>query len=129
MITDTVGNDLGLVAERGSIKTRALFTAVGYPSVCLMSSKVEAKTSAGISDIFLQLFPTSSITGAPKRAAISHTKALKITPGEIYMAAIGMIAPGRQLQFGVAIRIAWVNNRSRSGRCRAGGGIVRDSDA
>ena len=94
-----------------------------------MTSKVEAKTSASIADIFSQLFPAASITGAPKRAAMSHIKALENTPREIYTGAIGMIAPGRQVQFSVVIRTAWVHNRSGAGRYGAGGGIVWHSDA
>lgn len=129
MITDMVRNDLGRVAERGSVKTSALFATEGYPTVWQMTSKVEAKTSASIADIFSQLFPAASITGAPKRAAMSQIKALENTSREIYTGAIGMIAPGRQVQFSVAIRTAWVHNRTGAGRYGAGGGIVWDSDA
>jgi para-aminobenzoate synthetase/4-amino-4-deoxychorismate lyase len=56
MITDMVRNDLGRVAERGSVKTSALFVTEGYPTVWQMTSKVEAKTSASIADIFLNCF-------------------------------------------------------------------------
>ena len=129
MITDMVRNDLGRVAERGSIKTSAVFTTEVYPSVWQMTSKLEAKTSASIADIFSRLSPAASITGAPKKAVMSHIKALRNTPRENFTAAISMIAPGRQVQSSVAFRTAWVNNRSRAGRYRAVGGIVRDSNA
>ena len=129
MITDMVRDDLGRVAERGLIKTSALFATEMYPSVWQMTSKLEAKTSASIADIFSQLSPAASITGAPKRAVMSHINALRNTPREIFTAAIGTIAPGREVQFSVAFRTAWVNNRSRAARYRALGGIVRDSDA
>mgnify|MGYP001306155967 FL=1 len=129
MITDMVRNDLSRVAERGSVKTSELFATEGYPTVWQMTSKVEAKTSASIADIFSELFPAASITGAPKRAAMSQIKAMENTSREIYTGAIGMIAPGRQVQFSVAIRTAWVHNRTGVGRYGAGGGIVWDSDA
>ena len=129
MITDMVRNDLGRVAEPGTVKTSALFATERYPTVWQMTSRVEASTSASVADIFAQLFPAASITGAPKRAAMGQIKALEKTPREIYTGAIGMIAPGRQVQFNVAIRTAWVENRTGAGRYGAGGGIVWDSDA
>jgi para-aminobenzoate synthetase/4-amino-4-deoxychorismate lyase len=129
MITDMVRNDLGRVAEPGTVRTSALFATERYPTVWQMTSRVEASTSASVADIFAQLFPAASITGAPKRAAMGQIKALEKTPREIYTGAIGMIAPGRQVQFNVAIRTAWVENRTGAGRYGAGGGIVWDSDA
>ena len=59
---------------------------------------------------------------------MSHIKTLEKTPREIYTGAIGMIAPRRQAQFNVAIRTAWVDNRTGTARYGAGGGIVWDSD-
>ncbi len=89
-----------------------------------MTSRVAAYTAASVGDIFAQLFPAASITGAPKKAAMSHIKTLEKTPREIYIGAIAMIAPGRQAQFNVAIRTAKVVNRTGTARYGVGGGIV-----
>ena len=128
MITDMVRNDLGRVADPGTVKVDQLFATEQYPTVWQMTSRVAAQTTASVADIFAQLFPAASITGAPKKAAMSHIKTLEKTPREIYTGAIGMIAPGRQAQFNVAIRTAWVDNRTGTARYGAGGGIVWDSD-
>ena len=129
MITDMVRNDLGRVADPGTVKVDQLFATEQYPTVWQMTSRVAAQTTASVADIFAQLFPAASITGAPKKAAMSHIKTLEKTPREIYTGAIGMIAPRRQAQFNVAIRTAWVDNRTGTARYGAGGGIVWDSNS
>ncbi|GIS20533.1 MAG: hypothetical protein CM15mP120_24490 [Pseudomonadota bacterium] len=54
-----------------------------------MTSTVHAQTKASLVDIFRTLFPAASITGAPKRAAMSHIAQLEKTPRGIYTGAIG----------------------------------------
>ncbi|HCG69962.1 MAG TPA: aminodeoxychorismate synthase, component I, partial [Gammaproteobacteria bacterium] len=127
MITDMVRNDLGRVAVPGTVKTSELFATQQYPTVWQMTSRVEAQTQASVADIFTHLFPAASITGAPKRAAMEHIKSLEHSPREIYTGAVGFIAPGRQVQFNVAIRTTWVENATGIARYGAGGGIVWDS--
>ena len=72
MITDMVRNDLGRVADPGTVKVDQLFATEQYPTVWQMTSRVAAQTTASVADIFAQLFPAASITGAPKKAAMSH---------------------------------------------------------
>ena len=129
MITDMVRNDLGRVAKPGSVKVSELFALERYPTVWQMTSSIEAETNASVTEIFKQLFPAASITGAPKRAAMSSIAKLEKTPREIYTGAIGYIAPKRQAQFSIAIRTTWIDQRSGQATYGAGGGIVWDSVA
>lgn len=128
MITDMVRNDLGRIAQPGSVEVSQLFALEQYPTVWQMTSRVEARTKARVTQIFQQLFPAASITGAPKKAAMEHIQELESTPREIYTGAIGTIAPNRQAHFNIAIRTAWINNQTGVARYGAGGGVVWDSD-
>ncbi|MDA8702597.1 chorismate-binding protein [Pseudomonadales bacterium] len=129
MITDMVRNDLGRVAKPGSVKVSELFALERYPTVWQMTSSIEAETDASVTEIFKQLFPAASITGAPKRAAMCSIAQLEKTPREIYTGAIGYIAPKRQAQFSIAIRTTWIDQQSGQATYGAGGGIVWDSVA
>ena len=129
MITDMVRNDLGRVARPGSVKVSELFALERYPTVWQMTSSIEAETDASVTEIFKQLFPAASITGAPKRAAMSSIAQREKTPREIYTGAIGYIAPKRQAQFSIAIRTTWIDQQSGQATYGAGGGIVWDSMA
>lgn len=126
MITDMVRNDLGRIAEPGTVTVSELFAMEDYPTVWQMTSRIEAQTRASVTDIFRQLFPAASITGAPKRAAMEHIRSLEPTPREIYTGAIGYIAPNRRAQFNIAIRTAWISKGSQA-NYGAGGGVVWDS--
>jgi para-aminobenzoate synthetase/4-amino-4-deoxychorismate lyase len=127
MITDMVRNDLGRIAEPGSVQVSKLFAMERYPTVWQMTSRVEARTQASVTEIFRELFPAASITGAPKRASMLHIRDLETTPREIYTGAIGYIAPKRQAHFNIAIRTALIDNASGVARYGAGGGVVWDS--
>ena len=72
MIVDLLRNDLGIVAETGSVTVAALFEVETYPTVHQMTSTVSAKLKTGTSltDIFQALFPCGSVTGAPKRRSM-----------------------------------------------------------
>jgi len=127
MITDMVRNDLGRIAVPGSVTVSELFALEQYPTVWQMTSRIEAETQASVKDIFRQLFPAASITGAPKRAAMNHIRQFETAPREIYTGAIGFIAPNRQAHFNIAIRTAWINKQTGVARYGAGGGVVWDS--
>ena len=128
MITDMVRNDLGRIAERGTVHADELFNVQAHPTVWQMTSAISAQTKAPLAEIFKHLFPAASITGAPKRAAMQHIAALERRPREVYTGAIGYLAPGRQAHFSIAIRTAWVRHDTGYAEYGAGGGIVWDSE-
>jgi para-aminobenzoate synthetase / 4-amino-4-deoxychorismate lyase len=129
MITDMVRNDLGRLADVGSVSTGQLFHLEAHPTVWQMTSTVTATTDAALADVFGALFPAASITDAPKRRTLEIIRELENEPREIYTGALGIIEPGGDAQFSVAIRTAWVDKRDQRIEYGVGGGIVWDSDA
>ena len=124
MIVDMVRHDLGRVAETGSVTVPHLFAVEKYPTVWQMTSTIEARTSASLSDIFHALFPPASITGAPKVKTMEIIAQLEPSPRRIYTGAIGFIAPGRRAQFNVAIRTLLLDRRTGRAEYSVGGGIT-----
>jgi len=127
MIVDMVRNDLGRIARIGSVNVPELFNTERYPTLWQMTSTVTAKTSASLTDIFSALFPSASITGAPKVGTMKIISELESTPRSIYTGSIGYISPGRKAKFNVAIRTALMDREAHTAEYGVGGGIVWDS--
>ena len=128
MIVDMVRHDLGRVAQPGSVKVDRLFEVERYPTVWQMTSIIEARTEAGLGEIFRALFPPASITGAPKVRTMQIIAELEPLPRRIYTGTIGFLAPGRRGQFNVAIRTLLMNRQTGCAEYGVGGGITWDSD-
>jgi len=127
MIVDMIRNDLGRVAETGSVQVPELFKIEKYSTLFQMTSTVQAKTNASLNEIFSALFPCASITGAPKVSTMKIIVELETTPRKVYTGSIGYIFPNRKAQFNVAIRTALVNKNKAQAEYGVGGGIVWDS--
>lgn len=128
MIVDLLRNDLGRICSTGSIRVRDLFSVERYPTLLQMTSTVSGTLPAGIRwhEIFRSLFPSGSITGAPKISTMRIIRELEDSPRGIYTGAIGFIAPTGDACFNVAIRTLVVDKNSAN--MGVGGGIVYDSD-
>lgn len=129
MIVDMIRNDLGRVAQIGSVEVPQLFEVERYPTVLQMTSTVAAQTGASFVDLMTALFPCASITGAPKVSTMKIIAELETTPRGVYTGAIGYLAPGRSAQFNVAIRTVTLDRETGCAEYGVGGGIVWDSDA
>ena len=129
MIVDMVRNDMGRIADTGSVETVSLFDIEKYPTLWQMTSTVQARTSRPVSDILGALFPAASITGAPKKRTMEIIHELETAPRRIYTGTTGMIKPDGSAQFNVAIRTVLVDKTTGSAEYGVGGGIVWDSDA
>ena len=127
MIADMVRNDMGRVAAAGSVEAVALYDIEKYRTVWQMTSTITASTRASVCDIFRALFPSASVTGAPKVASMQLIAELEDSPREVYTGAIGYLSPGRRARFSVAIRTAVIDRKTGTGRYGVGGGIVWDS--
>jgi para-aminobenzoate synthetase/4-amino-4-deoxychorismate lyase len=127
MIVDMLRNDLGRIAEIGSVHVPKLFETERYPTLWQMTSTVTAKTSSSLTEIFSALFPCASITGAPKVSTMRIIKELEATPRRIYTGSIGYISPQRKAKFNVAIRTALIDREAQQAEYGVGGGIVWDS--
>ena len=127
MIVDMIRNDLGRIAEIGSVQAPELFKIEKYPTLFQMTSTVQAKTNASLDEIFTALFPCASITGAPKVSTMNIITELETTSRKIYTGSIGCISPNRKAQFNVAIRTALIDRENKTAEYGVGGGIVWDS--
>ena len=133
MIVDLIRNDLGRVAEFGSVNVSELFAVEQYNTVWQMTSQIEAQARADVDlvDVFAALFPSGSVTGAPKTATMGIIAALEDVPRNVYCGAIGVLSPpdsyAPRAQFNVPIRTVLVNINSRSAEYGVGGGITYDS--
>jgi para-aminobenzoate synthetase/4-amino-4-deoxychorismate lyase len=132
MIVDLIRNDIGKVAETGSVTTRDLFAVEQYRTVWQMTSIVEAtlRTDVSLQDVFSALFPCGSVTGAPKARSMEIIANVEDGPRGVYCGAIGFIPPGDGLDgasFNVAIRTAQVDYAEGVARYGVGGGITWDS--
>jgi para-aminobenzoate synthetase/4-amino-4-deoxychorismate lyase len=128
MIVDLVRNDLGRVAQTGSVKVEELFAVERYPTLWQMTSTViaELRPDASFHDVFRALFPCGSVTGAPKVRAMQLIAELEDAPRGVYTGAIGFFSP-RQTVFNVTIRTLELDGAH--GTMGAGSGVVIDSDA
>ncbi len=127
MIVDMVRNDLGRVAQPGSVETPRLFEIERYPTVFQMTSTVEARTSRGIPEIRAALYPAASITGAPKVSTMQLIAELEDDPRGSYTGAIGYLGPQRRAELNVAIRTVHFDRRRQLAEYGTGGGVVWDS--
>lgn len=128
MIVDLLRNDLGQLAETGSVRVDALFTLEQYPTVWTLTSTVSARVpAAGLDAVLTALFPCGSITGAPKIAAMRRIRQMEMAPRGLYCGSIGWLAPDGDFSLNVAIRTL-VLDAQGAGVYHVGGGIVHGSD-
>ena len=127
MIVDMIRNDLGRVARSGSVRVEELFRLETYETLFQMTTDVRARTAAPFTNILRALFPSASITGAPKVNTMKLIRDLEQDPRGIYTGSIGHIAPNRKAQFNVAIRTLSLDLKDHSATYGTGSGIVWDS--
>jgi para-aminobenzoate synthetase/4-amino-4-deoxychorismate lyase len=138
MIVDLLRNDIGRIAQTGTVEVPALFEVRRYSSVLQMTSTVRAKLRSGVdmAGIFDALYPCGSITGAPKRRTMEIISELETAPRGLYTGAIGWFQPSDHgvgdFCMSVPIRTLALQaprNGTRRGEMGVGAGIVYDSEA
>jgi para-aminobenzoate synthetase / 4-amino-4-deoxychorismate lyase len=129
MIVDLLRNDLGMIAQSGSVNVEKIFEIEQYPTVHQMTSTISAKVSetTSIVDIFKALFPCGSITGAPKISTMNIIADLENEPREVYCGAIGYITPNKEAIFNVPIRTVLIDHQTGNAVYGVGGGVTWDS--
>ena len=128
MIVDMVRNDLGRVAQTGSVKVLSLFDAERYPLQWQLTSRVTGEVGdASTEKLFAAMFPSGSVTGAPKHSAMGIINELEGSPRGVYTGAIGYLSPNGRGHFNVAIRTAVVDRERGVAEFGVGSGIVWDS--
>lgn len=106
MIVDLLRNDMGRIAQTGSVRVERLLEVEAWPTLWQMTSTIAAQTrpGTGLLQVLDALFPCGSITGAPKRQAMQHIATLEAGPRGPYCGAMGVVRPGGHATFNVPIR-------------------------
>ncbi len=128
MIVDMIRNDIGRVAETGTVEVPSLFETEVYKTVIQMTSTVRARVTKDIPGILCALFPCASITGAPKKRSMEIIADLEAEGRGLYTGAIGRLTPDLDCSCSVAIRTAVLDKRDRTMRYGCGSGIVWESE-
>ncbi|MFA4991292.1 MAG: chorismate-binding protein [Candidatus Omnitrophota bacterium] len=125
MIADLLRNDLGRIGT--DVKTLKLFEVTKYRTLYQMTSTVASRIDKDmpIYELFASLFPSGSVTGAPKIRAMEIIRELEHEERKIYTGAIGYITPDKDLFFNIPIRTLLIQDEI--GEMGIGGGIVWDS--
>lgn len=130
MIVDLLRNDIGRIAEVGSVRVPELFKVEPFATVHQMSSRVvgRLKGAPGLGDLLRALFPCGSITGAPKIRAMQIIREVEPYPRGAYCGSFGWMAPDGRAAFNVGIRTLRLSDGGRI-VLNVGGGVVQDSTA
>lgn len=130
MIVDLLRNDIGRLAKPGSVRVPELFAVERFASVLQMTSTItaEVEPSLGLSRLLQALFPSGSVTGAPKLRTMQIIHELEPSPRGIFCGSIGYVTPQNDACFNVAIRSLCVD-RAGQGVLGVGSGVVVDSQA
>lgn len=128
MIVDLERNDLGRVAEFGSVQVEGLYQLEHYARVMHQTARVKATLAEGkdVYDALAALFPGGSITGAPKIRAMEIIEELEPTRRGAYCGSIGYIGFDGDAEFNIAIRSLHLKDGQLD--YQVGGGIVWDSE-
>lgn len=127
MLVDLGRNDLGRVAEYGTVKVERLMSIEKYSHVQHLVSALSAFPREGFDrfDAFAACFPAGTVSGAPKVRAIEIISELEPTPRGVYSGAIGYFDYSGNMDTCIAIRTMTLEDGVA--RVQAGAGIVADS--
>ena len=128
MIVDLLRNDLGRIAEIGSVRVPVLCEVESFASVHHLVSTVEARLRPGLGpvDLLRAAFPGGSVTGAPKIRAMQIIDELEEAGRGPYCGSIAWIGFDGAMDSSIVIRTLVVTDTTLI--AQAGGGIVADSD-
>lgn len=127
MLIDLARNDVGRVAQIGSVEVTEQFTIERYSHVMHISSNVVGKLSSGKTamDVLRATLPVGTLSGAPKIRAMEIIDELEPVKRGIYGGAVGYLAWNGNMDTAIAIRTAIIKDGTLY--IEAGGGVVADS--
>jgi para-aminobenzoate synthetase/4-amino-4-deoxychorismate lyase len=135
MIVDLLRNDLGRICRTGSVEVERMVEAERFETVWQLTSTIEGDLRPEITllDAFRALFPSGSVTGAPKVRTTRIIADLEDSARGPYCGAIGYLSPPGsgepRANFNVAIRTVVLDTQTRTAEFGVGGGITHDSSA
>ncbi|HMQ03928.1 MAG TPA: anthranilate synthase component I family protein [Pyrinomonadaceae bacterium] len=128
MLVDLGRNDLGRVAEYGSVEVSGLMSVEKYSHVQHLVTHLSANLRNGLDrfDALAACFPAGTVSGAPKVRAIEIINELEPTPRGIYSGTVGYFDYSGNMDTCIAIRTIELSDGLA--KVQAGAGIVADSD-
>lgn len=128
MLVDLGRNDVGRIAEIGSVEVNELMGIERYSHVIHIVSNVRGRLAADKSpfDLFVSAFPAGTVSGAPKIRAMQIISELEPEKRGLYAGAIGYFGYNGNLDTCIVIRTIVMKGRKIF--ITAGAGIVADSD-
>jgi anthranilate synthase component I len=127
MLIDLARNDIGRIAQTGSVKVTEAFVVERYSHVMHLVSNVEGQLLPGLSslDVLRATFPAGTLTGAPKIRAMEVIDALEPVKRGIYGGACGYLSFAGDMDVAIAIRTGIVKDNTLY--VQAAAGVVADS--
>jgi anthranilate synthase component 1 len=127
MLIDLARNDVGRIAQTGSVKVTEAFGIERYSHVMHIVSNVEGVLKDGLSslDVLRASFPAGTLSGAPKIHAMELIDQLEISERGIYGGACGYLSFAGDMDVAIAIRTGIVKDQTLY--VQAGAGVVADS--
>lgn len=127
MLIDLARNDIGRIAETGSVKVTDKLVIEKYSHVQHIVSNVEGTLKDGLSnlDVLKATFPAGTLSGAPKVRAMEIIDELEPTKRGIYGGACGYLSFGGEMDLAIAIRTGVIKDGMLY--VQAAAGIVADS--
>jgi anthranilate synthase component 1 len=128
MLLDLGRNDVGRVAELGSVRVTESFAIERFSHVMHIASEVQGRLREGLDaiDALVAGFPAGTLTGAPKVRAMEIIEELEPTRRGIYAGCVGYFAPDGTMDTCIGLRTAVVKDGTM--HVQAGCGVVADSD-
>jgi anthranilate synthase component 1 len=127
MLIDLARNDIGRIAEIGSVKVTDAFCVERYSHVMHIVSNVEGTLLPGMTsmDVLKATFPAGTLTGAPKVHAMELIDQLEPTKRGLYGGACGYLSYAGDMDVAIAIRTGIIKNQMLY--VQAAAGVVADS--
>ena len=127
MLIDLARNDVGRIAETGSVKVTEAFGIERYSHVMHIVSNVEGRLRPGLDalDVLRASFPAGTLSGAPKIRAMELIDELEPLERGIYGGAVGYLSYAGDMDVAIAIRTGVVKDQTLY--VQAGAGVVADS--
>ncbi|HEV7617814.1 MAG TPA: anthranilate synthase component I [Burkholderiaceae bacterium] len=127
MLIDLARNDIGRIAQTGSVKVTDKFVIEKYSHVQHIVSNVEGSLKPNLSnlDVLKATFPAGTLSGAPKVRAMEIIDELELTKRGIYGGACGYLSFGGEMDLAIAIRTGVIKDGMLY--VQAAAGIVADS--
>jgi anthranilate synthase component 1 len=127
MLIDLARNDIGRIADTGTVQVTDRFAIEKYSHVQHIVSNVEGRLKAGMSnlDVLRATFPAGTLSGAPKVRAMEVIDELELTRRGVYGGACGYLSFGGEMDLAIAIRTGVIKDGTLY--VQAAAGIVADS--